>query len=148
MKTLLKKEAVFPEVPSFFDDFEMRDFFRPFYGTGGMRTIPAVNVKETDKSFELELAVPGMKKEDFKIELQNDTLTISAEREEKKEEKDKEDSYSRREFSYRSFSRSFSLPEKLVDGEHISANYRDGILRLSVPKTQKESKAPKRIEIS
>ena len=137
-----------PELPSLFDEFFTRDWFNlPKVGDGG--TLPAVNVKETDNSYELEVAAPGMTKNDFKIELDNNMLVIWAQKENSEEEKDPKGKFTRREFSYRSFRRSFSLPERLVDGENISARYADGILYVSVPKTEAARVKPaRRIEIS
>ena len=99
-----------------------------------MFNTPAVNIKETDKSFELDLAVPGMDKKDFKIELNDASITISAKHENKIEETNEKERYSRREFSYQSFSRSFVLAEDLVDTEAINAKYENGILNVSIPK--------------
>ena len=93
--------------------------------------MPAVNVNEKDKEFEIEMAVPGMKKSDFKIETENNTLTISSEKEEETEEKKRD--YMRREFNYTSFCRSFNLPENCSE-DRISANYQDGILKVTIPK--------------
>ena len=98
--------------------------------------IPAVNVIETEKSYNMEIAVPGMKKEDFHVEIVNGMLSISAEKKFEKEEKEK--NYTRREFSCESFSRMFSLPEDIKEG-NIEAEYKNGILYLEVPK--KEIKA-------
>lgn len=136
------------DVPSLFDDFFRSDFLR-WPSLPERMPLPAVNVKETNSAFELELAVPGMKKEDFRIELDNDTLTISCEKENANEEKDKEGNYTRREFSYQSFSRSFRVPENTVLADKISANYKDGILCITVPKSEQSiSKAPKQIKVS
>jgi HSP20 family protein len=104
--------------------------------------IPAVNVHETEKSFGIELAAPGMKKEDFRIKAENGMLTISSEKKEEKDEKEK--NYTRREFNYRSFSRSFTLPPN-TNEDDITAKYEDGVLKLNIAK--KESAAPKRKEI-
>jgi HSP20 family protein len=93
--------------------------------------LPAVNVNEKEKEFEIEMAVPGMKKSDFKIEQENSTLTISSEKEEETEEKKRD--YMRREFNYSSFCRSFNLPENCSE-DRISANYQDGILKVTIPK--------------
>jgi HSP20 family protein len=82
----------------------------------------------------IEVAAPGMKRDDFKIELDNDVLTISSKREDSYEEKD--GNYTRREFSYQSFQRSFSLPQNRVKGDEITAKYVDGVLRITVPKTE------------
>jgi len=108
--------------------------------------VPATNIVENENSFELELAVPGMKKEDFKIDVENNMLTISSEKQEEKEEKGK--NYTRKEFVYGSFSRSFVLP-KSVDSEKIKAEYKDGVLNLNLPKKPEEKlKEKKQILIS
>jgi HSP20 family protein len=95
------------------------------------QSVPAVNVKESDKGFEIEVAAPGLTKKDFNITVDNRVLTISSEKEEKKEMKEEE--YTRREFGYTSFSRSFTLPEN-VSEENIYALYEDGILKLQLSK--------------
>ena len=104
--------------------------------------MPAVNVSETDKNYEIELAAPGYKKEDFKVDVSNGILNISAETKMEKEEKGKD--YTRREFAASSFSRGFSLPENEKQ-EDINAKYENGILKLSVDK--KKIEAPKKAEI-
>ena len=96
-------------------------------------SLPAVNVKENDKSFELELAAPGYKKEDLKVKVEDNVLTISSEK--KLEKKEEKDAYTRQEYSYSSFQRSFTLPEN-TDGDNVKATYADGILKLSIPKTK------------
>lgn len=93
--------------------------------------VPAVNVAEDEKKFEIEFAAPGMRKEDFKIHVDNGMLTVSAEKEEEKEEKKK--NYTRQEYSYNSFSRSFSLPENAKEDD-IKARYENGVLKLDVAK--------------
>lgn len=95
------------------------------------QSLPAVNVKEGEKTFDIEVAAPGLNKKDFKISSENGVLTISSEKQEEREEKEKD--YTRKEFSYSSFSRSFSLPEN-ANEDDIKANYEDGILRLSIAK--------------
>jgi HSP20 family protein len=110
-------------------------------------TLPAVNVKETNDDFVLEVAAPGMTKKDFKINYQNNVLTISSEKEEERE--DKSNQYSRREFSYRSFQRSFTVPANEVDSDKISANYAEGILSVKLPKREEVKPKPAReIKIS
>jgi len=94
-------------------------------------SMPAVNIAETDKTFELELAAPGMRKNDFKVKIENGMLNISAEREEEKKENQK--NYTRREYSYNSFNRSFTLPENVKE-EDIKAHYEDGVLKLTLAK--------------
>ena len=109
------------------------------------RTFPAVNVNETEKNYEIEVAAPGRTKNDFNISAENGLLTISSEMEEEKEQKEKD--YTRKEFSYSSFSRSFALPEN-ANEEDIKANYADGILKLEVAKKVTiQSKIKKAIEV-
>lgn len=93
--------------------------------------VPSVNITENEKDYKIELAAPGLEKKDFKIEVENNTLSISSEKKEEKKEESK--NFKRREFSYNSFCRSFRLPENIL-GEKIDAKYENGILKLSVPK--------------
>ncbi|MHA6248222.1 Hsp20/alpha crystallin family protein [Pontibacter sp. CAU 1760] len=108
------------------------------------RSVPAVNIKDNQKEYQIEIAAPGMKKEDFNVDMENGRLTISSHKEEEKNE-DKEN-YHRREYNYSSFSRSFNLPEN-VKPEDVKAQYTDGILRLTVPKKEEQEKPKKRIKI-
>ena len=142
--------SLFPAIPSFFDDTVLRDWFSSsFTQNSGGGSVPAVNVKETNEAFELEVAAPGMSKQDFKVELDNNMLVISAQKEDKQEEQDDQGNYTRKEFSYQSFVRTFSLPESLVQGDQIAAKYHDGILHITVPKTEKAKvKQAKQIQIS
>lgn len=103
-------------------------------------------MKETDDNYEVEVAAPGMDKKDFHITLDGNLLTISSEKQFSDEEKDA--NYTRREFSYQSFQRSFELPKDVVDEESIQAKYENGVLYLTVPKKEEaKKKAPKRIEV-
>ncbi len=116
-------------------------------GTQYVKTAPPVNIRETEQSFSVELMAPGMKKEDFNIELDNELLTISAEvkTENTTEENGK---FTRREFSFSSFKRSFTLPETVKEDE-INASYEDGILKITLPKKEEAlPKAKRLIEIS
>lgn len=134
-----------PTFNSIFDSFfdsPIADFFNE---TGFMRQIPAVNIKESDAEFVVELAAPGMKKEDFKISLDKNVLTISSEKE--AEHKEEKDGYVRREFSFNSFKRSFTLPEK-VNLEGIKAGYENGVLTINIPKVEGIVETAKLIEIS
>ena len=106
--------------------------------------LPAVNVKEVDNAFQIEVAAPGLKKGDFKLSLHENRLTISAKQEAKTEEKTEK--YSRQEFNYTSFQRTFTLP-KNVDSEKINASYTDGILHVGVPKKEESKPAVKQIEV-
>jgi HSP20 family protein len=128
-------------LPAVFDDF-----FKPWnewfdVGTGVFNrtlNIPAVNIKESKDDFKLSFAVPGMKKDDFHIGIEGNMLTISSEKEEKHEEK--EDRFTRKEYNYSTFSRSFSLPE-YVQKDNIQATYTDGILQINLPKKEEVKKS-------
>ena len=151
MGTLVKgNRNLFPTIPYLFDEVMTRDWLNwPFSGNAARSSVPAVNVRETKDTYELEVAAPGMNKQDFKVELDNNMLVISAEKESKREEQDEQENYSRREFSYQSFVRTFSLPESLVQGDKVSARYDDGILHITVPKTEEAKVKPGRqIQIS
>ena len=128
-------------------------FFRPwnewFEGNGGLLqrtlTVPAVNITEEDNSYKVTVAAPGMSKKDFNIDVEGNMLTISAEKEEEKEESDKK--FNRKEYNYSSFSRSFTLPEEVAK-EEISAKYDNGILMLTLPKNEKATNNTKKISVS
>lgn len=108
--------------------------------------VPSVNIKETPKEFTLEVAAPGLERKDFSIEVENNMLKISAEKEEKREEKDA--GYSRKEYSYNSFSRSFALPENVKEGD-IDAKYENGILMVHLPKAKETPVKPvRKIEVA
>lgn len=94
---------------------------------------PSVNISEGEKAFEIDLAVPGMKKADFSIEIKENKMTISSENTESKEETT--ENYSLREFNYTSFSRVFTLPENIVEAK-VSASYEDGVLKVMIPKSK------------
>lgn len=110
-------------------------------------TLPSVNLKEDENGYSIEVAAPGLDKNDFKIEVHNDLLTISSEKKEENETKNENERYTKREFSYQSFSRSFSLPQT-ADGDKVEAVYDKGILTISIPKKEEaKPKAPRAIEI-
>lgn len=136
--------------PLLFDDFFNRDFFD--WGLSNYSdtntSIPKVNVKETKDNFEVEVAAPGMNKNDFKIQLDGNTLSISSEKSNQREENNEDEKYSRREFSYQSFQRSFTLPKDVVDADKIEAKYENGLLHLVIPKKEEaKQKPPKQIQI-
>lgn len=110
------------------------------------RGVPALNIKEDEKELALELRVPGMKKEDIHLDYKDGVLTISGERNEEKEERDK-DKYLRREFTSYSFHRSFELPEDRYDVANAQAAYRDGILEVTLPKKEQKDKVSRQIEV-
>jgi HSP20 family protein len=141
--TLMKRSnPEFSSIPSLLDNFWSRDWMDwsnlNFSNTN--TTLPAVNIKENDEEFTIELAAPGMKKEDFHINLDGNTLTISSEKNEEKE--DKKGQYSRREYSYQSFQRSFTLPEYQADRDKVTAKYSDGILHITIPKREEARPKP------
>jgi HSP20 family protein len=130
--------------PFYMSNFFDNDFYPVIQNRAG--SVPAVNIREDDGKYNLELAVPGMDKKDLKIDINEDVLTISSETKQEKEET--KDGYKRKEFSYSSFSKSFYLPEN-VDRDKIEANYRDGILYVGLPKMEEEkSKISRQISIS
>jgi HSP20 family protein len=137
---LIKRNAV--PFPSIIDELLKPDWL------GGMQNfntnVPAVNIKETDTSFGIELAAPGKNKEDFNIEIDHNVLTISSEEKTEKEEKTNEGKYTRKEFSYASFRRAFTLPET-VNTESINATYENGVLHVALPKREEALPKPKRL---
>jgi HSP20 family protein len=140
--TLVKfKNGPMPVVPTFFDTLFGKDFF-DYNFNNAMATMPAANIKETKEDFVLELAAPGMKKSDFKIEVNNNVLTISSEKESKIEET--KETFTRKEFSYHSFSRSFNLPQT-ANKDAIAASYADGMLSVSIPKREEAKEKPSRV---
>jgi HSP20 family protein len=144
--TLIKwNKDVESPAKSFMERFfgrDISDFVGDFTGT-----VPSVNIQETKNEVKLDVAAPGMNKEDFKVTLENNYLTVSAEKNSESESKD--ENYNMKEFSYESFQRSFYLPENMVLADKIGAKYTDGILHLSIPKSEEaKAKEPKRIEIS
>lgn len=141
MSLIKRNDVLFPSL--------MNEIFKPDW-FGGMDNfkvhVPAVNIKENEKDFELQLAVPGRKKEDFQIEVNENVLTISSET--KSEENVENENYTRREFSFASFKRAFTLPET-IDEDNIKATYEDGILTFNLPKKEEALPKPKRmIELS
>ena len=106
--------------------------------------VPAVNISETENNYHVELAVPGLKKEDFKLSLEQNVLTISVEQ--SNEQQDNQKNYSKREFSYSSFVRSFTIPES-ADDNNINATYTDGILSIDIAKREEAKVMRRQIEI-
>lgn len=145
MSNLVKRNLFWPSTSNV-DDFLNDNFMTwPNTMTAG-NSLPRVNITETDEDFRVEMAAPGMKREDFQVELDNDNLVISSEMSDTKEEENS--SYTRREFSYGSFRRSFHLPHT-VEADKIKAKYEDGLLRLIIPKKEEARRKPARkIKIS
>jgi HSP20 family protein len=137
-KDLIRRGETLPSI--------FNDFFKPWdkwFDTNGgslsrMLTVPAVNIVENQHNFEISLAAPGMKKDDFQIDIEGNMLTISAETEERKEEK--EGKHTRKEFNFTSFARSFTLPDGVMK-DKIEATYENGLLKLVLPKTEEAKKA-------
>lgn len=139
-----------PSFPSLLDRFFEGDLmdWNNFNFAGENSTLPAVNVKENDNDFQIDVAAPGLKKGDFKLNYDNGRLTISSEKRDEHEEKDG-GQVTRKEFSYQSFQRSFSIPENVVNADKISAKYEDGILHVKLPKRDEAKPKPaKEIKIS
>jgi len=118
-------------VPVFNNDYFGSDFISSFFSDGADYIVPAVNIRENDNNFEIEVAAPGLNKQDIKITLEKDVLTISSKKDSKRDSDGK--NYSRREFNFHSFFRSFSIPES-IDLESIKASMKDGILTVELPK--------------
>jgi HSP20 family protein len=138
-------DSTFPSFPSFFNRFfegDLMDWSNAnFAGTNS--TLPAVNIRENKDAFIIDVAAPGMKKENFKANYENGRLTISSEKKEERN-RNEEEKFNRKEFSYMSFQRSFAIPENLVDGEKIRAAYQDGILEITLPKREEIKPKPAR----
>lgn len=145
---LIKRESSLPMFSNMFGDFfdkAFSDWSNTNFSLTNT-TLPATNIKETKDDFIVTMAVPGMSKKDFNINLSNNILTISSEK--KEEKKENEDNYNRREYSYQSFSRSFTLPKDVVNDEKITAKYNNGELLITIPKKEEaKPKKPLQIEI-
>ena len=146
--SLIKRNENYPAWSNLFNDFFNRDWqdwtTRNFSDTN--TTLPSVNILEGADSYEVNMAAPGLEKKNFKIELNHGVLTISSEKKDENETK-KGQHFTRREYSYQSFSRSFTLPD-IVESEKISAKYENGVLKVIIPKKDvAKTKALKTIEI-
>ena len=138
---MLIKSTGIPVLPTILDDF-----FRDWSTTNFSDTntsLPAVNIKEDDNAFTVEVAVPGMEKKDFHIDLEDNILTISSEK--TVEDKEVKDNYTRKEYSYQSFKRSFTLPKNVVDSDKIAAQYKNGELIIAIPKREEAKPKPARL---
>jgi len=123
------------------DFFERNDGFNDDFFSMG-KSLPAMNVMEHEDDFEIELASPGFDKKDFEITLKDDILEVAAEK--KREQEEKEDDYTRKEFNYRSFRRSLQLPNTVDDSKDVNATYKNGILKLQLMKKEGAKKKTKR----
>jgi len=135
-----------PSMPTYFNDLFTRDLWNWGLSNNSTTntTIPAVNIKETAGSFVVDMAAPGMKKNDFSIELDGNLLTITSEKQDQFEEKNDE-KFTRKEFAYQSFRRTFQLPKEVVDADKIEAKYENGVLHLLVPKKEEAKQRPPRM---
>ena len=148
--TLVRKNGtLLNPLPMLFDDLFNREWSN--WGNSNFSdtntTIPAVNIKETAENYEVEVAAPGMAKDDFKIELDGNMITISSEKANQREERENE-RYSQKEFSYQSFQRTFNLQKDVVDIDNIEAKYENGLLKLVIPKKEEVKQKPRLIQIS
>ena len=144
-----RRSNLFPVLNNVFDVFFTRDLWNMGNNNNSTTntTIPAVNIRETNENFIVEMAAPGMDRNDFKVELDGNLLTISSEKQDQREVKE-EEKYSRCEFSYQSFQRSFQLQKDVVDADKIEARYINGVLHLTIPKKEEaKQKPPRMIEI-
>lgn len=128
--TLIKSN--FPTLPTFTDFFD--DNWLKFRAMNGTEWMPLINVVDNKGNYEIEVVAPGMKKEDFAVTLEHGLLTITGET--KMEEKEEKKNYTRREFAFRSFTKSFTMPEN-VEEDKVVAKYEDGILKLTLKKSEK-----------
>ena len=141
-----KSENYFPSIFDRFFNNDLMDWTNSNFSSTNT-SLPAVNVKENEDEFTIEVAAPGMTKKDFNISIHNNVLTISSERKEEKE--DKNENYTRREFAYQSFQRSFTVADNAVDSDKITAKYNDGILYIHLPKREEVKPKPlKEIKIA
>ena len=143
---LIKKDNSF-WIPSLFDELFKPEFNRNIH-QWNRTNVPAVNIKESEEDFTIEVAAPGLQKEDFKIEIDQEILTISSKKEHKQEDVSEKGRFTRKEFSFTSFQRSFTLPDTIQE-DAIKAVYTDGVLHVTLPKLQEElHEAKKYIEVS
>jgi HSP20 family protein len=133
MEALKLYRGASPVFRTLFNDFWGDQRYQP---VNNHHSIPLLNIKETNNEYEISLAAPGFAKEDFKVIVENDVLTISSEKKEEKVESTEKGVYSRKEFWYQNFSRSLTLPQGEVDTQAIFAKYDNGILTVSLPKKE------------
>lgn len=146
--TLVRKNQT-ERMPGFFDGYLLKNLM-DWSETNGYKMAasrPSVNIKESEKGFEVQVAAPGLQKSDFSIMIDKNVLTISATQQAKQEENNEQEKYTVREFSFQSFERSFSLPENAIEEEKIEASYKDGILRLMLPKKEEVKPKVKQIKV-
>lgn len=142
MSIVKRNNEVSPFSSNFLEDFLNSSIL----ASNDKRGVPALNIKEDDKELTLELRIPGLNKEDIQLDYNNGILTLSGEKNEEKEEREK-DKYLRREFSSYSFHRSIELPEEMYNVAEAEASYKDGILEVKMPKKEQKDKTSKKIEV-
>ncbi|GAB2765000.1 Hsp20/alpha crystallin family protein [Rhabdobacter roseus] len=143
MSALTKKTYVYP---SLLENFFGRDTMNEVLNPASLGSVPAVNIAENENGFRIEVAAPGLSKEDFKLDLNQNKLTISAQKQQKDEQTNEK--YTRMEFKYSSFQRTFTLPTS-VDFDKVEASYADGVLNIALPKREEAKPKPARqIEIA
>ncbi len=142
MSTIVKRspDLLGGLIENFWND---ANWFKPELGE--RFPMPAVNIKNNENEFEIELAAPGLKKEDFNIEVKENELKLSVNKSSENEEKT--DNYTRKEFSYFNFQRNFALPKNAIDTENVQANYKDGILKVTLPKQKELKETVKKIAV-
>ncbi len=143
MKPVVRKPINDP-ILSFFDEFLSNQLAK--VDSNVKYVVPAVNIKENDKEVIIDVAAPGLSKKDFEISVENNTLTISAHKEEEKVEEGT--NFVKKEFGFEKFQRSFTIPEDMFDTENIKATYKNGVLEITIPKKAEEQKKVKKIQVS
>jgi HSP20 family protein len=146
MTTLMKRPSTrgIPSIlsPSWFDPFDrlFRNDYLDLWDGDSVRTMPSINITDEKDNYKVELAAPGLKKEDFKIDVDRNLVTVSCEKETETNEPETKNKYAAREYNYYGFSRSFTIPDH-ADGSRITAKYDNGILHLSIPKKPEAQKS-------
>ncbi len=143
MTLVRRNNYMMPELGSLINNVFRNEFFNSDVAEDDVATLPAVNVKENEDNFIIEVVAPGFKKDNFNVSIDKGVLTISATEEEKKEEK--KENFTKREFNYSSFTRSFRLPDNVIDESTIKGNYKDGILEVFLGKREEVKPKPKRM---
>ena len=146
MSNLFRQNRQMKSYDPWNDFFNLENFMSQDAGRQA-RNFPAVNISEDEKSFCVDVVAPGFKKEDFKVNVEEDILTISAENKTESTDTNSSKQFTRREYSYNSFTRSFRLPDNAKD-DSIAANYKEGVLKLEIPKTEQQVKASKEISVN
>ncbi len=142
--TAIVRKPVKDPMLALFDEF-FGSMVPKFENQMGRLVVPAVNIIEDDKGVEIDVAAPGLKKDDFDIKIEDNILTVSVHKEEKK--LDEGANYIKKEFGYESFQRSFTLPDNIFNTEKVEAKYQDGVLKIYIPKLEEQQKKVKKISV-